>query len=243
MATEFAGAGLVKDDRTPASIDRLITASMPDDLFVSVSDFMASELERQYKEAGLEVLAELGIANDERVVHDIDRRAVAYAHERAAELVGKRVTRDENGVVTVIDNPNADYSIADSTRDMLRSTVEQAVEGGWSTGKLADTIVDAFAFSDARAETIARTELAFAHVAAHTDVAKATGAVAKRSLLGSEHSSDVPDGDECDDAVSDGVIGIDEPFSNGALASPYHPNCVCDVEYIYADDPRAADFI
>jgi hypothetical protein len=233
---------LAKDDvnsDTDALVRRLISEAAPDSDFLTVPSFIGAELERQFKDSGYAALVPLGLGDDTVSTDFVDAGAVDYAKARGAELVGKRVLEDGS----VVDNPNAAWSINDSTRDMLRSTVTQGVEEGWSADTLASEIEDATAFGEARAETIARTELAFAATAANRDVAHETGAVAKRSLLGSEHDDDVPDGDECDDAADADVIGIDEEFVPGYQNAPFHPKCVCDTEYIYADDERAADFV
>lgn len=224
---------------TEALVRRLIADAAPDDDFLAVPSFLGPELTEQFKAAGYESLAQLGLGDDVVSTDFVDARAVDYALDRGAELVGKR--RLEDG--TVIDNPNATWSISESTREMLTQTVAEGVQEGWSADTLASAIEDATAFGEARAEMIARTELAFAAVGAHREVAHENGAVAKRSLLGSEHDGDVPDGDECDDAVDAGVIGVDEEFIPGYDGPPYHPHCVCDVEYIYEDDTRAAEFV
>jgi hypothetical protein len=223
---------------TEKLVSTLISSAAGDDDFLVVPSFLGTELKRQFKESGYEMLVDLGLGDDIARTDYVDTRAVAYAESRGAELVGKR--RLDSG--EIIENPVKDWSIADATRDMLRTTVRAGVEEGWSSQRLADEIESSFAFSEARAETIARTELAFAATASHRDVAAETGAVAKRNLLGSEHDSDVPDGDECNDATEAGIIGINEELVPGYQNAPFHPRCVCDTEYIYADDPRAKDF-
>lgn len=242
LKTAWTEQGLAKDDAnsdTEALVRRLIKEAAPDSDFITVPAFLGAELTRQFKESGYESLVQIGLGEDATSTDFVDRRAVDYALDRGAELVGKRRLADGS----IVDNPNAKWTIAETTRDQLTMTVAEGVQEGWSSARLADEIADATAFGEARAEMIARTELAFAAVGAHTEVAKATGAVAKRSLLGSEHDDDVPEGDICDDAVDRGVIAIDEDFVEGMDAPPYHPHCVCDVEYIYDDDERAAEFV
>ncbi|MEG2434624.1 MAG: phage head morphogenesis protein, partial [Acinetobacter sp.] len=88
-----------------------------------------------------------------------NQKAIDYADARAAELVGMKWQNGE-----LIENPSPLYSITESTRDMLRSKVTQAMEEGWSNDTLANEIKADYAFSDERAESIARTETAIADV-------------------------------------------------------------------------------
>lgn len=241
MRTKWTQAGLGKAANSDVSVlvDRLLSEAAPDDDFMAVPAFMHAEMTAIFKEAGYEMLTQLGLGDDAVSTQHVDKRAVQYAQSRGAELVGMKVT--PNG--TLVENPDATWSISESTRDMLRGLVTEGVEEGWSADKLATAIQEDDAFGDARAETIARTELAFAATDSHRTVAQDTGAVAKVNLLGSEHDDDVPDGDECNEATDRGVIGVDEEFVPGYQNAPFHPRCVCDTEYIYDDDPRAADFI
>ena len=149
------------------------------------------------------------------MLQQANERAIAYAKERAGELVSM---------------------IAESTRDMLRSDVTTAVEVGMSGEDLADALEARYAFSGDRAETIARTELAMADVQGNLAAWTASGVVAgKEWVLGSEHL----DMDECDDAAALGVVGLDDDFG-GLGDPPAHPNCVCDVLPVLSDESDAS---
>lgn len=215
-------------------VQALIDAAVLDGDFKVLETTVDKELRRQFKRAGFSAAMTMRVPDDDSLVELMDPRATEYARARAAELVGRRVKADG----TIVDNPNPQWAITDSTRELLGSKIERALEDGWSADKLREEIRNSFAFSDRRARAIARTELAFAHVAAHEDVARELGAVGKRSLLGSEHASDVPEGCICDDAAAAGIVGFDEEFVPGFKAAPFHPHCVCDVEFIYEGDPR-----
>ena len=192
---------------------------------------------RQFKLAAFTLMTELDMPTDERLTEHVDKRVVAWAKERAAELVGMRIDDDGN----VVENPNPAWSIAETTRDRLRSTVRDALQDGWSSAKLSDAIEASTAFDEPRATMIARTELAFAHVAGHMEVGRQTGAVGKSWLLGSEHDDEDSSPDECDDAAEAGPVGIDDEFVDGFAEPPAHPACVCDLRLIYPDDPEAKD--
>jgi hypothetical protein len=219
-------------------VDRLLREVAPDDLFVFVPNALGPELTRTFKASGYETLTQIGLGDDATSTDFVDERAVSYSKRRGAELVGRRLLDDGS----IIDNPNPEWSIPGSTRDMLRSTVTTAVEEGWSSQRLADEIEESAAFGAARAETVARTELAFAAVDSHVEVGRVTGAVAKKWLLGSEHDGEESSPDICDECAEKGVIGIGEEFAPGIMWPIAHPRCVCDVELIYAEDPRAKEF-
>ena len=87
---------------------------------------------------------------------------------------------NEDGDLVV--NPDAEYAIADSTRDMLRGTISDALESGASNTNLAAAITDAYGFSDKRAELIARTETAFADVAGNLDAWQDSGQVGGKAM-------------------------------------------------------------
>lgn len=150
-----------------------------------------------------------------------NKRAIAWAQARAAELVGMQ--RQADG--TLSENSNAAYAISDSTREMLRGDVATALDEGLSSDDLAAQLEDSYAFSADRAETIARTELANADVQGNLAAYRSSGVVkGKEWVLGSEHEDD----DECDDAAAMGVVDLDDDFG-GLGDPPAHPNCVCDV--------------
>ena len=92
-----------------------------------------------------------------------DPRALAYARDRAAELVGMRRT-PSGGLVS---NPSARWTISETTRDELHRLITDTIETpGVSYRDLKAHIeaLPAFSglFGEYRAETIARTELALA---------------------------------------------------------------------------------
>lgn len=192
---------------------------------VGVLDPVLEAAFRENAEAGLSLL---GIAADESMVEQINERAVEWSRNRAAELVGKKWVDGE-----LVDNPNSKWAITETTREDIRGLITSALEDGQSTDQLADALADSFSFSDQRAEMVARTELAFAHVEGNTEGWRASGEVdQKMSILGSEHDFD----DVCNDNAEAGPIPLDGEFPSGHTGPPYHPNCVCDVIPILRDD-------
>jgi SPP1 gp7 family putative phage head morphogenesis protein len=159
-----------------------------------------------YKHGAEEGVKALGMKPDWDAINPL---AVKYAEDRAAELVGKRVLEDG----TVIDNPDRRYVISDSTREMIKDYVIAAIKEGASPYEIEQGIKQHYAFSDARAETIARTETGFAYN---------RGAIAGYRQAGVTQVEviDGEDDEEC--AAANGQIwSLDE-----AEADPLaHPNC------------------
>jgi len=207
---------------TEAMIDKAIAdldlSDMDEEIMQALRDVIRAELETTAAAAADNVGVEL--TPDQ--LTQLSDFSLAWARTRAAELVGKRVLPDGS----VVDNPNASWQISDATREALRSTLADALEEGMSMPQLEAAIIESYGFSDARAYTIARTEMAFAHNSGNIAGWKASGVVEmKESILGSEHDID----DECNDAADQGPIPLDAAFDNGDDAPPFHPNCVCTV--------------
>ena len=171
------------------------------------------------KAGGLDALAQIGVEDSTDIVSLVNEGAVDYARERAAEMVGKKWVDGE-----LVDNPKAEWVIDEATRDMVRSTVTDAMQQGWSNDKLADELSSHYAFSDDRSTMIARTETAFADVQGNLTAYKASGLVGGKEWLVSA--------DCCDDceALDGVVVGLDEDFpDDGGDGPPLHPRCECNI--------------
>ncbi|HZP34174.1 MAG TPA: phage portal protein [Candidatus Acidoferrales bacterium] len=194
------------------------------DTWTALVPSIASDLEQIAQETAREVLITLGV-DDSEVFDQVNQDALEFARARAAELVGRRIVGGE-----LVDNPNAEWAITETTREELKQLVIEAFAEGLSPAALETKIENAATFSAARAEMIARTELSRAHIQGALSAAAASGVVtAKYSLLGSEHDMD----DECDTNADAGELKLDEPFPSGDIAPPFHPNCVCAMEFTY----------
>jgi SPP1 gp7 family putative phage head morphogenesis protein len=222
---EGCGASLIAKADPPdfdTSGDKRIAQAILDQLDLGAFDVLTPEvqavIEQVLKDAGSEALQQVGI-DDQGITDVVNQNAVDYAKDRAAELVSR---------------------ISDSTREMLRSDIAQALDEGWSNDDLADALADNYGFSDDRAETIARTETAYADVQGNLDAYRESGVVSLKQWI---------TGDGCCDACDelDGVtIGLDDTFNadgDEIDGPPYHPNCRCDVIPVLADesDADAAD--
>jgi SPP1 gp7 family putative phage head morphogenesis protein len=187
--------------------------------FQDMTPDIAAVIEQVMKDSGSEALKQLGVIIDDDSLALVNENAVAYAQERAGELVSQ---------------------LSDSTREMLRSDVEDALTEGWSNDELADTLSENYGFSDSRADTIARTETAFADVQGNLKTYTDSGLVGGKTWI---------TGDGCCDLCGDmdGVtVDLDDTFDFDGEAidgPPGHPNCRCDFIPVVKDetDEEAAD--
>lgn len=190
----------VNVDTTAARLIAELTFEELEDIAPELAEVIANMAAEGGKDAIVQVLG----AIDGEQLKQVNEKALAYAKERSAELV---------------------TSLEDSTRDMLRSTLAEGIENGWSNDELSDALEETYAFSAERAETIARTETAYADVQGNLDGYRESGVVeGKQWIIGQD--------EYCDDCQElDGVIvGLDENFpGDGGDGPPLHPNCRCDI--------------
>lgn len=207
-----------KDSAEKATVEILARVLAALDLgdWDSLSDEIKPLIETILRDAGAEALVQIGIT-DSGITELVNDRAVKYAEQRAAELVTR---------------------ISESTREMLRADIAEAMRDGWSNDTLADAISDNYAFSPDRAETIARTETAYADVAGNMAAYRESGVVEQKKWITGAGCCDL-----CDEL--DGVtIDLDDDFDteDGPIdGPPYHPNCRCDVSPVLKDDGNGSD--
>jgi SPP1 gp7 family putative phage head morphogenesis protein len=163
-------------------------------------------------------VAELDLTDDD-MISALNQGAQDWADERAAELVGMHKLEDG----TFVENADAKWAISDTTRDDLRSIVTDAFGKETPMPDLIEQIREAGAFSDSRAEMIARTEVARAQCHANYDVWKDSGVVKKLQWQTSVEPNTC---DDCKDANGE-VVSLGETFPGVDVeAPPAHPNAV-----------------
>ena len=165
-----------------------------------------------------------------KLVNQVNKRAVAIARGRAAELVGKQIDGDGN----IVDNPDAEWAITDLTRDMIRQAISDGLDNNLGRDQIIDNVANAGAFDDDRAETIATTEIARANslgaLEGYKGAADAGVNVKREWLLGSETC------DDCQENADAGPIDLDDSFPSGDDAPPGHPNCRCALSPVVYDE-------
>jgi SPP1 gp7 family putative phage head morphogenesis protein len=181
-------------------------------------------MEEIVRSQSIAALAQVGIDVEARpeVMKIVNERAIAYAKERGAELVGMRRTADGK----LVPNPRAEWRITESTRDFMRADVAQAIDEGWGFKELSKALSNAYGFSSERSDVIARTELNFAASTGAMEGYRASGVVTGKVWLTAE---DDKVSEECQANGDAGEIGLDEDFPSGDDAPPVHPNCRCAV--------------
>lgn len=197
-------------------------------------DATPAQLARIFADSGSLSLAQIGVADGGELVNQVYDFSVDYSKERSAELVGKKYVNGK-----LVDNPNAEWSIDDATRDDLRGIITDAVSGKIELSDVEDAIADAGAFSDDRAALIARTEITRANSYGSLggyQAAKASGVDVKKAWLADDGACDV-----CLDNESDGVIDLDDQFSSGDDAPPAHPSCECAIQPVVNDESGDED--
>lgn len=204
-------------------IERILESVNLDPLTVLVTNdkTIMQALEQMAVDGGIEALLQVGITDiTEDMLSLVNQYAVEYAKERAAELVGMKWVDGE-----LVPNPQAKWSVTETTRKGIRTSVITAIEEGWSNDELAKALVDSYSFSEARAENIARTETAFADSAGNLKAYELSGMVKKkRWLLAQSDYCPI-----CEANHKAEVIDLDATFPDGSKAAPAHPKCRCDI--------------
>lgn len=225
IAARWDSVSKTADDKRKA--DELVAALNLEQLdeFVGIVN---DELEPVATDSAYQALVQIGAADREELVDQVNSRAVTFARNRAAELVGKRYTKSGK----LVDNPDARYSIDQSTRDMLRDTIATGLQEKWGKEEIKRQIMaaDTEAFSDQRAETIARTEIRRANSQGALEGykgAKSVGVAVKKAW--STAGDEAVDEEICAPNEEQGPIDLDDDFESGDDSPPGHPNCRCSL--------------
>lgn len=188
-----------------ALIDKILDDLDTDGVSIEVVEQLTATLKKVYSDAHSSAVGSVGLEDSGYNLQHADELAIQYADARAAELV---------------------TGISETTRDDLRMLIESGVGEGSSVADVAEAIESSFVFSSARAEMIARTELAYAHVGGNMQGWKDTGTVGQKQWVVGAGCCD-----ECDE-LDGTVVDLDDTFStsDGDIdGPPLHPNCRCDV--------------
>lgn len=208
-----------------AQVERAIAKAGPDatsqaDAIVETLDFaflfgLKDPIEAELIEVGediaREALAAIGVKASSELVNRVNARAVEYAKERAADLVSLK----------------GDESLIESTRNMLRRLIAGGLEDNIGRDAIAQSVQDATAFSEFRAELIADTEISMANSAskdAAWEEARSDGITLMKEWFVSGDEGVCP---VCEGNGDQGEIDYDEPFESGDDMEPAHPGCRC----------------
>ena len=189
-------------------IDRILRDLELEGLSAEIIEEVKPDLIEAFKRSGVTAVTEVNVVATHDIVNLLDKGAVNYMKEHGAELIEE---------------------LAGTTEKGIRRLLVEAVEKGKSPQDLATEIEELSSFGAERASTIARTELAFAHMQGNVEGWRGSGVViGKEWLLGDLHDID----DECDDAAEAGIVPFEDEFSAGLDFPPAHPNCICAIRPI-----------
>lgn len=196
--------------------------------WTALTQEVAAPLAEFTEQTGTATLVRLGIdvSASPQIANVVNEDALGYASQRAAEMVGMRLT--ESG--ELVPNPDAQWQITESTREFLRDDVRAAMNEGWSNQRLAKELESNYAFSPERAMLIARTETQKASNAGALISYRQSGVVDGKQWLTAEDDLVSPECQENGEAGEngDGVLtDWDAEYPSGDVAPPSHPNCRC----------------
>jgi GNAT superfamily N-acetyltransferase len=226
---------LFKADLDPRELERLLES-----LDMSIWAELQNEFERDIGEvfeySGLSSLARLGAVSsvvDEVVVateitNIVSNRAVNWAKSYAADRVGT--------------SPNPKFSLAESTRRMIKGIIVDGLIDNIGMPKIADAIADSYPMSPERARIIAATDVTSANSLGALEgykVAEEMGIRMGKSWLVKDDEKTCP---VCVGNGEQGVISLDEPFQSGDMAPGAHPHCRCVLIPHVLDEVAKGDF-
>lgn len=168
-----------------------------------------------------------------KLVLKAEESAIDYSRRRSAELIGKRILKDGS----IVDNPNAEYCITDTTRNEIKGLIDDAMKEGWSNQELANKIQSSYSFSSDRSMMIARTETNMADNNITVKSYEKAGIKKKKWLTAHDDKVDPC----CTANEKQGAIALNAMFSSGSVAPPAHPRCRCTILAVFEDDDEKND--
>ena len=190
-------------------------------------DLYQAALNAQSADVVTQAAGDLDVNDSEldALIEEANAAAKASADQRSAEMIGMKVDADGD----LVTDEAADMAISDSTRNMIATDVQEALSQGMDADQLSQVLQENYAFSEARANVIAETELNNATTNATLSVWDSAGIAGKEWVLSDSHV----DEDECDDCADQGPIPISDTFVTGDMGPTAHPNCHCSLKAVF----------
>lgn len=180
----------------------------------------ATSLRGAFREGARDTVDRFGLELDFDV---IEPKVTEYGAARGAELVGKKWV---DGVL--VDNPDAEWVIEETTRDTVRDLLGEAIKEGWSVDDFASRLEESGVFGESRAEMIARTEIAIAEARGHSAAFREEG-VEQVYIYDGDYD------EEC--AEANGQVWTLDEYEADPLG---HPNCLRDARPLTARELEEA---
>jgi len=214
-------------DSDPDNEAERIASDLPFDFMAAASDVLGDALAEAIAEFVVYNLAEvaevagarIGVANVMDLVNQVNPRAVKAASERAANLVSLK----------------GEDSIVATTREMIRRTIAQGLADNIGSDAIAEALETGYAFSEDRADLIAKTEISMANGDAALESYRSAAAIGikvkKEWLVAPQGCCPI-----CGENRDAGAIELDATFPSGHATSPAHPRCRCTVSPVVEDE-------
>ena len=134
-------------------------------------------------------------------------------------------------------------NIGDTTRDLIRSSIQRGIDEGLSTREIASSLREGTPFSRARAETIARTEVGAAFNNANSLAAEQFQEQAEITLVKQWRATNDSRTRDSHSKLNGQTRAMDEDFKPG-LGFPHDPRapaaevvkCRCVIRYLESSD-------
>lgn len=198
-----------------SNIDAILS-SLDLSAIANIRGSLTLTISTEYGEAYKGNLTRVGVQPSSSLFDLFPARAADYAAARAAELISS--------------GPNGG-ELGDATRLFIRADIVDALEAGLTQDELAALLRANYAFSEARADTIAQFEIRAALHGGALAAWKESGLVKGKGWL---LSNDEGVCAVCQANAEQGEIDLDEEFQSGDETSPAHPHCRCDVYPVVA---------
>jgi hypothetical protein len=212
------------DDISPARAAAILAQiNLGDDWKIELLDGTSEDLAAVFEDGARQALPLVGYFDGTETTNEA-RTNVGLSPIDGADVVPAIVSQPHERAIAWANDHAADLitGIEDRTRDMLRGTVVDALEHGWSARELADNIEESAGFSSYRAETISRYELITGHGQGTLTALKDSDVCwGKEWLLGDDPC------EICQQNAEASPIPIDEDFPSGDDAPAAHPRCEC----------------
>lgn len=172
------------------------------------------------EESGHAFIAQLKIPASDELFGQVSDRAVEWARSNAADLVS---------------------GVEDSTRDMIAGDIADSLAAGETLDETIGRLQEGYAFSEDRAELIARTEIRSANSQGALEGMRESARLGIKIMKIWSTAGDPCD--DCQDNEDEGPIPLDQDFPSGDDAPPGHPHCRCSLssETDESSESSAAD--
>lgn len=215
-------------DQMADDITRDISLNVSQDYIYDMSDGLSVAS----RDAARRTLVQFGVDDSADLVSRSSSRAVRWAEDHSASLLGKKVLSDG----TIVLDGNSGYNLDDSTRRMISRAISKGLSDGLSEEEIVKSVQD-IGFSEERASEIAENEIAEANSAGALEAYRAARQSGVRVMKSWRTVRDgCVDVEICKGNEDQGPIDVDQPFQSGHMKPLGHPRCRCSLVPVIVED-------